>query len=145
MNELTDTAINLSADSIVFIDATDNATRKESAADFATALAGAGVTATNGQLTAARLSSGDQFEAASATSSDGDSSGSAIAATPEGMVQVFVNGLMVELKGDKTGECYLVLMVVLLLVLFPTLHKMIFSTGMVQLLVINSKLLTKLL
>jgi len=106
LNELTDTAIDLSADSIVFIDATDNATRKESAADFATALAGAGVTATNGQLTAARLSGGDQFETASATTADGDSSGVSIAATPEGMVQVFVNGIMVELKGDKTGECY---------------------------------------
>lgn len=106
LNELTDTAIDLSADSIVFIDATDNATRKESASDFATALAGAGVTAINGQLTAARLNSDNQFETASATSSDGDATGISIDNTPEGMVQVFVNGIMVYLKGDKTGECY---------------------------------------
>jgi hypothetical protein len=106
LNELTDDAIDLSADSIVFIDATDNGTKKESAADFAAALAGAGVTATNGQLTAARLSSTDQFETASATNADGDSSGVAISDTPEGMVQVFVNGMMQELKGDKTGDCY---------------------------------------
>lgn len=106
LNELTDAAIDLSADSIVFIDATDNATRKETAADFATALAGAGVTATNGQLTAARLSSDNQFETASATSSDGDATGISIDNTPEGMVQVFVNGMMQELKGDKTGDCF---------------------------------------
>ena len=106
LNELTDTAIDLSADSIVFIDATDNATRKESAADLATALAGAGVSATNGQLTAARLSSDNQFETASATSSDGDATGISIDNTPEGMVQVFVNGVMLQLKGDKTGDCY---------------------------------------
>lgn len=106
LNELTDAAIDLSADSIVFIDATDNATRKETAADFAAALAGAGVTATNGQLTAARLSSDNQFETASATSSDGDATGISIDNAPEGMVQVFVNGMMQELKGDKTGDCF---------------------------------------
>lgn len=106
LNELTDVAIDLSADSIVFIDATDNATRKESAADFATALAGAGVSATNGQLTAARLSDANQFEAASATTNDGDSSGIQIDNAPAGMVQVFINGIMVELKGDKTGDCW---------------------------------------
>lgn len=106
LNELADVAIDLSADSIVFIDATDNTTRKESAADLATALAGAGVTAANGQLTAARLSSADQFETASATTADGNTSGISIANTPEGMVQVFVNGIMQQLKGDKTGDCY---------------------------------------
>ena len=106
LNELTDDAIDLSADSIVFIDATDNSTKKESAADFATALAGAGVSSSGGQLTAARLSSTDQFETASATTSNGDSSGVSISDTPEGMVQIFVNGMMQELKGDKTGDCY---------------------------------------
>lgn len=106
LNELTDAAIDLSADSIVFIDATDNATRKESAADFATALAGAGVSATDGQLTAARLTDTNQFETAAATAANGDSSGISIDSDPDGMVQVFVNGIMVELKGDKTGDCY---------------------------------------
>ena len=58
-------------------------------------------------LTAARLSSNDQFETASATSSDGDTSGVTIAATPEGMVQIFVNGLQQELgQGVKTKDCY---------------------------------------
>jgi|13_taG_2_1085334.scaffolds.fasta_scaffold00160_8 hypothetical protein len=106
LNELTAAAIDLSADSIVFIDATDNATRKESAADFATALAGSGVSASGGQLTAARLSSDNQFETASATSSDGDATGISIDNVPEGMVQVFLNGSLQELKGDKTGDCF---------------------------------------
>lgn len=106
LNELTDIPIDLSTDSIVFIDATDNATRKETAADFAAALAGDGVSASNGQLTAARLTSTNQFETASATTNDGDSSGVDIDSTPEGMVQVFVNGFMVHLKSDKTGDCY---------------------------------------
>lgn len=106
LNELTDTAIDLASDSIVFIDATDNATRKESAADFVAALAGAGVSSSNGQLTAARLTDTNQFETASATTSNGDSSGISIDSDPDGMVQVFVNGIMVQLKGDKTGDCY---------------------------------------
>ena len=106
LNELTDIPIDLSTDSIVFIDATDNATRKETAADFAAALAGDGVSASGGQLTAARLTSTNQFEAAAATTNDGDSSGVDIDSTPEGMVQVFVNGVMVHLKADKTGDCY---------------------------------------
>lgn len=107
LNELTAAVLDVSADSIAFIDATDNSTKKESVADFATALAGSGLTASSGALTAARLSSNDQFETASATSSNGDSAGVTIAATPEGMVQIFVNGLQQELgQGVKTKDCY---------------------------------------
>lgn len=106
LNELTDIAIDVSADSIVFIDATDNATRKESAADFATALAGTAISATNGQLAAATLSTSNQFDTASATAADGDTTGVSIQDTPVGMVQVFVNGIMVHLSGDKLGDCY---------------------------------------
>ena len=107
LNELTAAVLDVSADSIAFIDATDNSTKKESVADFATALAGSGLAASSGSLTAARLSSNDQFETASATSSDGDTAGVTIAATPEGMVQVFVNGIQQELgQGVKTKDCY---------------------------------------
>jgi len=100
--------VDVATDSIAFVDAgtAGTPTRRTSIADFATALAGSGVLATNGQLTAARLSSADQFEAASATAADGATSGVSIAATPSGMVQVFVNGVMAELKGDKTADCY---------------------------------------
>ena len=53
------------------------------------------------------MASGDQFEAASATSSDGDTSGVTIAAAPAGMVNVIVNGIMQELgQGVKTKDCY---------------------------------------
>ena len=105
---LAGSTVDVATDSIAFVDAgtAGTPTRRTSIADFATALAGSGVLATNGQLTAARLSSGDQFEAASATAADGATSGVSIAATPSGMVQVFVNGVMAELKGDKTADCY---------------------------------------
>jgi len=49
INELTAATVDVSADSIAIVDANDgNASRKESIADLATAMAGAGVTATNG-------------------------------------------------------------------------------------------------
>lgn len=107
LNELSAAVLDVSADSIAFIDATDNSTKKESVADFATALAGSGLASGSGQLTAARLSTNDQFETASATSSDGDTSGVSIAAIPSGMVQIFVNGILQELgQGVKTKDCY---------------------------------------
>jgi hypothetical protein len=50
-NELGAAAVDVSADSFAFIDAGDsNATKKESIADLVTAMAGAGLTATNGVL-----------------------------------------------------------------------------------------------
>ena len=51
LNEVTDTAIDVSADSFVFIDANDsNTNKKESVADFITAVAGLGIGATSGVL-----------------------------------------------------------------------------------------------
>jgi len=53
LNNLADAAVDVSADSIAIIDANDsNGTRKESIADLATAMAGTGLSASNGQLTA---------------------------------------------------------------------------------------------
>ena len=53
LNNLAAAAVDVSADSIAIIDANDsNGTRKESIADLATAMAGTGLSATNGQLTA---------------------------------------------------------------------------------------------
>jgi hypothetical protein len=53
MNNLAAAAVDVSADSIAIIDANDsNGTRKESIADLATAMAGTGLSASNGQLTA---------------------------------------------------------------------------------------------
>ena len=51
LNELGAAAVDVSADSIAIVDANDsNATKKESIADLVTAIAGAGLTATNGVL-----------------------------------------------------------------------------------------------
>ena len=51
-NDLTAAAVNVAADSIPFLDADGSATRIESIADLATAMAGTGLSASSGQLTA---------------------------------------------------------------------------------------------
>ena len=51
-NDLTAAAVNVAADSIPFLDADGSATRIESIADLATAMAGANLTASSGQLVA---------------------------------------------------------------------------------------------
>jgi hypothetical protein len=50
LNELTAAAVAVANDSIAIIDADDNSSKKESIADLVTAMAGAGLTATNGVL-----------------------------------------------------------------------------------------------
>ena len=50
LNELTGATADVSADSIAFIDATDNSSKKESIADFVSAMAGTGISASAGQL-----------------------------------------------------------------------------------------------
>ena len=52
LNELTAAAVDVTADSIALIEATDNSSKKESIADLATAMAGTGITATNGVFSA---------------------------------------------------------------------------------------------
>ena len=51
-NDLTDTAVNVAADSITFLDADGTASRRDTIADFVSAIAGANLTATSGQLAA---------------------------------------------------------------------------------------------
>jgi len=50
LNELTAATVAVAADSIAIIDADDNSSKKESIADLVSAMAGAGLTATNGVL-----------------------------------------------------------------------------------------------
>ena len=50
LNELTAATVDIANDSIAIIDAGDNSSKKESLADIATAMAGTGITATNGVL-----------------------------------------------------------------------------------------------
>ena len=107
LHQLSGAILDPAQDSIAFIDATDNSTKKESVTGFVTKIAGAGVTASSSQITVKHLSTNDQFETATVTSADGNTTGVTIAATPEGMVQIFVNGLLQELgQGVKTKDCY---------------------------------------
>jgi hypothetical protein len=50
LNDLSAGAINVAADSIVFIDADDNSSKKDTVADLATAMAGTGISASSGAL-----------------------------------------------------------------------------------------------
>jgi len=52
LNELTAAAVDVAADSIALIDATDNGSKKEAIADIVTAIAGSGLTAASGVLSA---------------------------------------------------------------------------------------------
>ena len=49
-NELSDTAVSVANDSIVFLDSDGNASRRDTIADFVNLMAGGGLTATNGVL-----------------------------------------------------------------------------------------------
>ena len=51
-NDLTDAAVNVAADSITFLDADGTASRRDTIADFVSAIAGANLTASSGQLAA---------------------------------------------------------------------------------------------
>ena len=53
LNELGAAAVDVTADSIAIVDASDNTSKKESIADLVTAMAGAGLTATNGVISMA--------------------------------------------------------------------------------------------
>jgi len=65
LNDLSAASVDVSTDSIAIIDANDsNGSRKESIADLATAMAGSGITATNGVLSA---TTGDVESVANAT------------------------------------------------------------------------------
>ena len=94
-------------DSIAIIDATDNVTKKESIADFVSAIAGANLTATNGVLAASVASAvsregGSTSEATTSSTSEGDllSVGSlTIAATQP----FFVVGLVRKAARDGTS------------------------------------------
>ena len=48
LNELTAASVDIANDSVAIIDSSDNSSKKESLADIATAMAGTGITATNG-------------------------------------------------------------------------------------------------
>jgi len=107
LNELTGAVVDVSADSIAIVDANDgNASRKESIADLATAMAGSGITATNGVLSADSITDniveGDiQVENESANC-NGVTVEFTLASTPiTASVQVYLNGLLQESGSGK--------------------------------------------
>jgi len=60
LNDLAAATVAVSADSIAFIDATDNSTKKESIADLVAGIAGTNITAASGQLSLADTISGNK-------------------------------------------------------------------------------------
>ena len=60
-NDLSAAAVNVAADSLAFLDADGNVTQKESIADLATAMAGTGITATNGVFSISSVSTPTAF------------------------------------------------------------------------------------
>ena len=62
LDELTAEAVAVAEDSIAIIDATDGSTKKESIADLATGMAGAGLTATNGVFSVDQVADGGLVE-----------------------------------------------------------------------------------
>ena len=78
LNDLAGAAVNVAADSIAIVDADDsNGTKKESIADLVTAMAGAGLTATNGVLSADTAAAPNAIGDAAATLQEGFNYGSA--------------------------------------------------------------------
>lgn len=112
LNEFTSNAgVDVVNDSIPYVDATDSSNKKLTVAQLtslqALILAGSGITANSGTLTAPQIVKDDQGQTAAATTNDGDSAGVTLSNTPAVMVHVFVNGFLQEV-GDavKTKDCY---------------------------------------
>jgi len=63
LNDLAAGAVDVAADSIAIVDATDNGSKKESIADLVSAMAGAGLAASNGQLSTQAQSVHTDFNA----------------------------------------------------------------------------------
>jgi len=105
VSEVTGAVVDVSADSIVIQDATDDTTKKETIADLATAMAGSGITATDGVLSAdanaetVLVEDDIKFEDYS-----GDVDGFELVSAPlANSVQIFLNGL---LQQEGSGKDY---------------------------------------
>jgi len=101
-------AVDVSADSIAILDATDTDSKKESIADLATAMAGTGLTATDGvfsvdAVTDNIVESDIQMENESANCNDSQTAFTLSNTPIPNSVQVFLNGLMQE---EGSGKDY---------------------------------------
>lgn len=117
LNGLPLAAVDVAVDSIAIIDASaSNGSRKESIADLATAMAGSGITATNGVLSAAAGTTPElNVVSISPDATTGGGAGNlinvlgssyALPSTPSGEVQLFVNGIAQELGGSSSSGDY---------------------------------------
>jgi hypothetical protein len=99
LNELTAAAVDVSADSLAIIDAGDsNASKKESIADLVSAMAGAGLSASGGQLSAA--GSGDSISVASVADTGTMAAGLNYTATQTGAIAVSLPAVAGAQDGD---------------------------------------------
>ena len=82
LNELTAATVAVDADSIAIIDAGDNSSKKESIADFVSAIAGTGLTASSGQLSISETGDISAVTAGNGLSGGGSSGAVSLAINP---------------------------------------------------------------
>ena len=119
LNGLNAAAVDVSADSIAIIDGSDsNNSKKESIVDLVDAMAGSGITATNGVLSVPAATTPElNVVSISPDATTGGGAGNLInvsgssyplPSTPSGEVQLFVNGIAQELGGSSgSGDYYI--------------------------------------
>jgi len=110
LNELTAAAVDVANDSIALVDATDNSSKKESIADLATAMAGTGITATAGVLSADAVSEniveGDIQVEDETANCNGSNVTFTLSNTPlANSIDVYLNGMR---QVEGSGECFTV-------------------------------------
>jgi len=99
-NDLSSAAVNVANDSIAIIDADDsNATRKESIADFVSGIAGSGLSASNGQLSA----SGSSYSVANSSNNRVITSVDSTSGNAEADLTFDGNNLVVDGDGSTGG------------------------------------------
>lgn len=110
LNELTGATVDVANDSIAIIDADDNSSKKQSVSGLATAMAGTGITATNGVLSVASASlkivsitPSNSLATGDLIIENGDSGAYTLPSSPSGQLQLSVNGVIQEL-GAATGQ-----------------------------------------
>lgn len=106
LNELSAIAVDVSADSIAIVDATDSSTKKEAIADVITAIAGSGLTATAGVLSvdavAGGIVEGDFVAENESANCNGVTTDFTLDNTPvTASVAVYLNGLFQEVGSGK--------------------------------------------
>jgi len=108
LNELTGAVVAVATDSIAIVDSDDNSSKKESIADLVTAMAGTGLTATAGVLSADAITDNiveaDILYENESANCNGSNVEFTLAETPiANSVQVFQNGLLQE---EGSGNDY---------------------------------------